>query len=56
MSDHKPIGALEAAVVPRFAGLGAFARIPSIEAVPDYDVSVLGAPFDGSTSYRPGAR
>ncbi|RVU23737.1 agmatinase [Streptomyces antnestii] len=56
MSDHKPIGALEATVVPRFAGLGTFARIPSIEAVPDYDVAVLGVPFDGGTSYRPGAR
>jgi agmatinase len=56
MSDHKPIGALEATVVPRFAGLGTFARIPSIEAVPDYDIAVLGVPFDGGTSYRPGAR
>ncbi|WP_406424322.1 agmatinase [Streptomyces sp. NBC_00873] len=56
MSDHKPIGALEATVVPRFAGLGTFARIPSIDAVPDYDIAVLGVPFDGGTSYRPGAR
>ncbi|WP_413116301.1 agmatinase [Streptomyces sp. CY1] len=56
MSDHKPIGALEATVVPRFAGPGTFARIPSIESVPDYDIAVLGVPFDGGTSYRPGAR
>ncbi|WP_020495849.1 agmatinase [Sciscionella marina] len=56
MSDHQPIGALEATTVPRFAGLGTFARIPVIDAVPDYDIAVLGVPFDGGTSYRPGAR
>lgn len=56
MSDHQPIGALEATVVPRFAGLGTFARIPAIDSVPDYDIAVLGVPFDGGTSYRPGAR
>ncbi|MBL1101053.1 agmatinase [Streptomyces coffeae] len=56
MSEHKPVGALEATTVPRFAGLGTFARIPSLEAVPDYDIAVLGVPFDGGTSYRPGAR
>ncbi|MEU6265340.1 agmatinase [Saccharopolyspora shandongensis] len=56
MSDHQPIGALDSTVVPRFAGLGTFARIPAIDAVPDYDIAVLGVPFDGGTSYRPGAR
>ena len=52
----EPVGALDATKVPRFAGLGTFARIPDIGAVPDYDIAVLGAPFDGGTSYRPGAR
>ena len=56
MSQHQPIGALEATKVPRYAGLGTFARIPLIESVPDYDVAILGVPFDGGTSYRPGAR
>ncbi|MFZ2012708.1 MAG: agmatinase [Nocardioides sp.] len=56
MSRHQPIGALEATKVPRYAGLGTFARIPMIESVPDYDVALLGVPFDGGTSYRPGAR
>lgn len=56
MSNHDPIGALEATVVPRFAGASTFARIPTIDAVPDYDIAVLGVPFDGGTSYRPGAR
>jgi agmatinase len=56
MNDHQPIGALDATVVPRFAGPGTFARIPTIDAVPEYDIAVLGIPFDGGTSYRPGAR
>jgi agmatinase len=56
MSRDQPVGALEATKVPRYAGLGTFARIPLIESVPDYDVAVLGVPFDGGTSYRPGAR
>ncbi|WP_406385070.1 agmatinase [Streptomyces sp. NBC_01618] len=51
-----PIGALDATKVPRFAGLGTFARIPDIGSVSDYDIAVLGVPFDGGTSYRPGAR
>jgi agmatinase len=56
MVESAPIGALDATVIPRFAGLGTFARIPTIDAVPDYDLAVIGVPFDGGTSYRPGAR
>ncbi|MGJ9404532.1 MFS transporter [Arthrobacter sp. KK5.5] len=56
MSKHQPIGPAEATKVPRFAGLGTFARLPQIDAVPDYDIAVLGVPFDGGTSFRPGAR
>lgn len=56
MSRGRPVGAVDATTVPRYAGLGTFARIPMIESEPDYDVAVLGIPFDGGTSYRPGAR
>ena len=52
----EPIGALDATQIPRFAGLGTFARIPDIGSVSDYDIAVLGVPFDGGTWYRPGAR
>lgn len=54
--NFTPVGAVDATKVPRFAGLGTFARIPDIGSVPDYDIAVLGVPFDGGTSYRPGAR
>jgi agmatinase len=51
-----PIGPVDGRKVPRFAGSGSFARLPEIDRVPDYDVAILGVPFDSGTSYRPGAR
>jgi agmatinase len=56
MVAHSPIGPVEATKVPRYSGLGTFVRLPQIDAVPDYDVAIIGIPFDGGTSYRPGAR
>lgn len=56
MVAHTPIGPVDATKVPRYAGLGTFARLPQIDAVPDYDIAVVGVPFDGGTSFRPGAR
>lgn len=50
------IGPVDGTVVPRFAGASTFARIPEIDRVTRYDVAVLGVPFDGGTSFRPGAR
>jgi agmatinase len=43
-------------VVPRFAGPATFARLPAADAVSSWDIAVAGVPFDGGTSYRPGAR
>jgi guanidinobutyrase / D-arginase len=52
----QPIGPVPGTEVPRFAGPSTFARLPSVERVSSFDVAFLGAPFDGGTSYRPGAR
>jgi agmatinase len=52
----EPVGPVDGRQVPRFAGSGSFARLPEIDRVPDYQVAVLGVPFDNGTSYRPGAR
>jgi agmatinase len=42
---------------PRFAGIPSFLRLPiATEEVPPVDVLLCGAPFDGGTSFRPGAR
>ncbi|MGG7510001.1 agmatinase [Plantibacter sp. YIM 135249] len=51
-----PVGPVDASVVPRFAGIATFARLPRAEDVERADIAVLGAPFDGGVSYRPGAR
>ena len=58
MPEHPsaPVGPVDGRQVPRFAGAGSFARLPEIDRVPDYDVAILGVPFDSGTSYRPGAR
>lgn len=50
------IGPVDGTQVPRFAGAPTFARLPRVDEVSDYDVAILGAPFDGGVSYRPGAR
>ncbi|MHB1929849.1 MAG: agmatinase [Acidimicrobiales bacterium] len=55
-SSQPPIGPVDGRTVPRFAGASTFARLPEIDRVSDYDVAVLGVPFDAGTSYRPGAR
>ena len=51
-----PIGPIDATKVPRFAGANTFARLPELRDVTYCDVAVLGVPFDGGVSYRPGAR
>lgn len=51
-----PIGLVDASVVPRFAGIATFARLPRIEDVAHADIAVVGVPFDSGVSYRPGAR
>lgn len=42
--------------VPRFAGVSTFLRLPQHQDPRDVDVMIFGAPFDGGTSFRPGAR
>ena len=50
------IGPVDGLQVPRFAGHTTFARLPRLEDVNDYDVAVIGVPFDSGVTYRPGAR
>lgn len=51
--DFKPISAR---IVPRFAGISTFLRLPHHENPKDVDAMIIGVPFDGGTSFRPGAR
>lgn len=41
---------------PRFSGIKTFFRLPYVPVDSDYDVGILGVPFDGGASYRPGSR
>jgi agmatinase len=41
---------------PRFAQPATFMRLPYVTDPAGLDVAILGVPFDGGTSYRPGAR
>ena len=52
----QPLGPIDPLVVPRFAGPATYARLPRLDQVERCDVAVVGAPFDGGTTYRPGAR
>jgi agmatinase len=52
----QPVGPPSGLAVPRFAGPDTFARLPRLADVGSADVAVLGVPFDGGVSYRPGAR
>jgi agmatinase len=50
-------GPADASVVPRFAGVRTFARLPHIAVpAPDVDAAIVGVPFDTATSFRSGAR
>ncbi len=51
-----PRGQVDAAIVPRFAGLRTFARLPRVEDVETVDIGILGAPYDGATTFRAGSR
>lgn len=45
--------------LPHYAGINTFLKAPyaeDVESVGEYDATVLGAPFDGGTTYRPGTR
>jgi agmatinase len=56
MDPSEIVGPVDGTKVPRFAGASTFARLPRVDEVSDFDVAILGAPFDGGVSYRPGAR
>src|SRR5262245_1454011 len=50
------LGPVDATAVPRYGGAATFARLPRLDEVAQADVAILGVPFDGGVSYRPGAR
>lgn len=55
-AGREPVGQVDGQKSPRYAGLTTFARLPRREDVADFDVAVVGVPFDAGVTYRPGAR
>jgi len=51
--EYKPLSGRE---FPRFSGIKTFFRLPHVPVDSDYDVGIVGVPYDGGVSYRPGAR
>jgi agmatinase len=49
----KPVDAL---VYPRFSGVPTFMRLPHVPQARELDIALIGIPFDGGTTYRPGPR
>lgn len=56
-SQSQPPAARVSGRAPRFVGVSSFLRLPlHDQGLPPVDVLLCGAPFDGGTSFRPGAR
>jgi len=53
-SQHpQPVDAL---VYPRFSGVSTFMRLPHVPRAEELDIALIGVPYDGGTTYRPGTR
>ncbi len=50
---HQPV---DAALVPRYAGIATFMRLPFVPTAAGLDIAVYGIPWDGGTTNRAGAR
>lgn len=47
---------VDALVYPRFTGIATFMRLPQVSDARDLDIALIGIPYDGGTTYRPGPR
>ena len=46
----------EAMGKPRYAGVPTFMRAPQVESAADVDIALIGVPYDGAVTNRPGSR
>ena len=56
MSGNETFKPVDAAVVPRFAGVATFMRTTVHEISDELDIGLIGVPFDMGVNYRAGAR
>ena len=57
--EDKSIPTFARGELPHYAGINTFLKAPyaeDVQEVGQYDATVLGVPFDGGTTYRPGTR
>ena len=57
--EDKSIPTFSRGELPHYAGINTFLKAPYVEdarAVSKFDAAVIGVPFDGGTTYRPGTR
>ena len=47
---------VDAAIVPRFAAIATFMRLPLVTSAAGLDIALVGVPWDGGTTNRAGAR
>ncbi|PYX47492.1 MAG: agmatinase, partial [Acidobacteria bacterium] len=47
---------VDALVSPRFSGIATFMRLPQVSRADELDIALIGIPYDGGTTYRPGPR
>jgi agmatinase len=52
-SNPTPVDAL---IYPRFSGIATFMRLPHMPRASELDIALIGVPYDGGTTYRPGPR
>lgn len=50
---YEPVSGRE---FPRFSAIKTFFRLPNVDLKSNFDIGLVGVPYDGGTSYRPGAR
>jgi len=56
MDDTRPVEPVSGIVAPRFAGIATFMRLPVTADPAAVDIGLIGVPWDGGTTNRPGAR
>jgi guanidinopropionase len=56
MDDARPVEPVSGIVMPRFSGIATFMRLPYAADPAAVDIGLIGVPWDGGTTNRPGAR
>src|SRR5260370_3794967 len=51
--NYEPV---DSSITPRFAGYSTFMRLPAVEGADEVDIAIVGVPWDGGTTNRPGPR